>query len=324
MNVYNLSRNFWNWAFENPDKIKPNHSALYFFAIEHCNRLGWKEKFGFPTSMAMEAVGIKSYNTFITTLKELVDYGFVKMIEKSKNQYSANIIALSEFDKADDKALDEAMIKHTTKQSESTVQSTSESIDSINKQTYNTTNIQTYKSTEAEASNEFSEKETENPQSQIDDTLSVNPETKEAKKVAPKKVTEILHIPEDFISLWNDWTEYRKLRKFKPYAGLKYEQMAVDKLLELSGCDPIIASKILQNTFTNNYQGFFPLKENQNGNSNTAQSNSNSGNATGHGFKNTGKVSARTVLAKRLADQNQNKFSDSDGRNFTVDAEIVN
>lgn len=62
----------------------------------------------------------------------------------------------------------------------------------------------------------------------------------------------------------------------------------------------------------------------QNGNSNTGQSNSNSGNATGHGFKNTGKVSARTVLAKRLADQNQNKFSDSDGGNFTVDAEIVN
>jgi len=110
--------------------IKPNHTALYFFAIEHCNRLGWKEKFGFPTTMAMEAIGIKSYNTYINTLNDLVEYGFIKMIEKSKNQYSANIIALSNNDKALNKALDKALIKHSTKQSESTVQS----IDSIDKQ----------------------------------------------------------------------------------------------------------------------------------------------------------------------------------------------
>lgn len=38
------------------------------------------------------------------------------MIEKSKNQYSANIIALSNYDKALDKALDKAMIKHKWKQ----------------------------------------------------------------------------------------------------------------------------------------------------------------------------------------------------------------
>lgn len=46
------------------------------------------------------------------------------MIEKSKNQYSSNIIALSFFNKAPDKApnnaLDKALIKHTTKQGEST------------------------------------------------------------------------------------------------------------------------------------------------------------------------------------------------------------
>lgn len=130
MNSYELSRSWFDFCFENPEKIKPNHTALYFFAIEHCNRLGWKEKFGFPTTMAMEAVGIKSYNTFINTLKDLVDFGFIIMIEKSKNQYSANIIALSKFNKALDKALDKALIKHGTKQSESTEQS----IDSIDKQ----------------------------------------------------------------------------------------------------------------------------------------------------------------------------------------------
>lgn len=143
MDIYSLSRSFWDYSFENPDKIKPNHIAMYFFAIEHCNRLGWKEKFGFPTTMVMDAISIKSYNTFIKTLNELVEFGFIKMIEKSKNQYSSNIIALSKLCKANDKALDKAVIKHSTKQLKSTVQSN----DSIDIQLYNDTNLQYNKDT---------------------------------------------------------------------------------------------------------------------------------------------------------------------------------
>ena len=129
MNSYKLSRSFVDFSFENPSKIKPNHYALYFFSIEHCNRLGWKKEFGLPTTMTMEAIGIKSYNTYIKTFNELIEYGFFKLIERSKNQYSSNIIELSYFNKALDKALDKAFIKHATKREESTQQS----IDSINK-----------------------------------------------------------------------------------------------------------------------------------------------------------------------------------------------
>lgn len=129
MNSYELSRKWFDWSFENPEKISPNHCALYFFAIEHCNRLGWREKFGFPTEMAKDAIGIKSYNTYIKTLNDLVEWGFIIMIERSKNQYSSNIIALSNFNKALNKTLDKAIVKHVTKQGEST----SESICSINK-----------------------------------------------------------------------------------------------------------------------------------------------------------------------------------------------
>jgi hypothetical protein len=135
LDYFKLMRNFWDWAFENPEIIKPNHCALFAFIVEHCNRLGWKHKFGLPTTMAMEAIGIKSYNTYINTMNELVDFGLIEMIERSKNQYSANIVALLNFDKALDKALDKAFIKHTTKQRQSTSQSNS----SIDKQD---TNIQ--------------------------------------------------------------------------------------------------------------------------------------------------------------------------------------
>ena len=119
MNGYELSRKWFDWSFENPERINPNHTALYFFIIEHCNRLGWKEKFGLPTTMAKEAIGIRSYNTYINTLNDLVEFGFINLIEKSKNQYSSNIVALSNFNKAPNKALDKALIKHGTKQGES-------------------------------------------------------------------------------------------------------------------------------------------------------------------------------------------------------------
>jgi len=137
MNIFELNRTFWDFAFSNPEKIKPNHCAIYYFALEHCNRLGWKQKFGFPTSMVLEATGIKSYSVYKKTFDELVEYGFFEVIEYSKNQYSSNIIALKENYKAPIKALDNAFIKHLSKQDESISQST-DSIDiqdTINKNT---------------------------------------------------------------------------------------------------------------------------------------------------------------------------------------------
>lgn len=134
MNSYELSRAFFDWSFENPEKITPTHVAMYFFIIEHCNRLGWKEKFGLPTTMVKEAIGIKNFRTYTNTLNELVEWGFIIMIEKSKNQYSSNIIAIAKNTiarakaptKAPTKALDKALQKHHTKHCKS--------IDSIDKQ----------------------------------------------------------------------------------------------------------------------------------------------------------------------------------------------
>jgi hypothetical protein len=115
MNNYELSRQFWDWAFENPEAVRPIHAAVYFFAIEHCNRLGWKKKFGFPSQMTMDAIGVKKYQTYIKAFRELIDWGFINLIEQSKNQYSSNIISLNyampKKSKAQDRALDKAMAK---------------------------------------------------------------------------------------------------------------------------------------------------------------------------------------------------------------------
>ena len=121
MNSYELSRAFIDYAFENPDKINPTHYAIYFFAIEHCNRLGWKRKFGLPSQMVMEAIGVKNWRTYIKCFNDLVEFGFIEVIEKSKNQYSSNIIAIVKNTKATTKALDKALQKHSTKQGKSIV-----------------------------------------------------------------------------------------------------------------------------------------------------------------------------------------------------------
>lgn len=120
MNWYDLSRAWFEYSFNNPEKINPWHSAVYFFAIEHCNRLWWKEKFWFPSQMVMEAVWIRNWRTYSKYLQDLVEWGFIEMIEKSKNQYSSNIIAIVKNTKATTKALDKALSKHSTKHSQST------------------------------------------------------------------------------------------------------------------------------------------------------------------------------------------------------------
>lgn len=116
MNGYELSRDYFDFSFENPEKIKPLHTAIYFFAIEHCNRLGWKESFGFPSQMVMEAIGVKNWKTYSKGLTDLVNWGFIDMIEISRNQYSSNIIALVKNTKANTKALDKALSNHSRKQ----------------------------------------------------------------------------------------------------------------------------------------------------------------------------------------------------------------
>jgi len=124
MNGYELSRNWFDFCFDNPEKIKPIHSAIFYFAVGHCNRLGWKEKFGFPSQMTMEALGIKNWRTYSKAFNNLVDWGFFIIIQRSKNQYSSNIISLSAYvknTKALDKARSKHIQKHTTKQGQSTV-----------------------------------------------------------------------------------------------------------------------------------------------------------------------------------------------------------
>ena len=331
MNIYDLSRKFWDFAFENPDKIKPNHGAMYFFAIEHCNRLGWKEKFGFPTVMAMEAIGIKSYNTFINTLKDLVEYGFIEMIEKSKNQYSSNIIALSNFNEAHIKALDKALMKHGTKQSESTEQSTGESIDSINKQIYNNTNLPINNNIEREIQ-EFPNEQISGQEEVEQEFLKPSGET--PKKVAQKKGSKTekkYFTASDFKKMLldfeveekdaDDWINVRRQKR------AVFTKNAID--LVLAECEKYnfsfpeaIKASALYGWQGFEYEWYLNKQKNQNGNGNHQSANNGltkgSGNTITKSTQVSGKVSASAFIAGELE-----KFTSrsSEGGAFTFDVE---
>lgn len=120
MDWYTLSRQWFDFAFENPEKIKSEHAAIYFLACEQWNRFWQKEKFGFPSYFSMEVSWIKNHKTYQKYFKDLVQWGFIKVIQESKNQHSSCIIALVKNDEALTKALDKANAMHLPKHMQGT------------------------------------------------------------------------------------------------------------------------------------------------------------------------------------------------------------
>jgi hypothetical protein len=110
MNGYELSRVWFAYTYNHPDKFSPIDTALYFWIIEVFNRARWSEKIYLPSGQAMQHIGCKSYKAYINSFNKLEAEGFIKVVERSKNQYTANIIALV----SNAKALTEASTKATT------------------------------------------------------------------------------------------------------------------------------------------------------------------------------------------------------------------
>lgn len=79
-----------------------------------------------------------------------------------------------------------------------------------------------------------------------------------------------------FAVAWHEWTEYRKERKLPKYVprGLK---MLFKKLIRESADDVTTAIAMIEQSMEQNYQGIFPLKNQQNGlaKGNTAGSGKN-------------------------------------------------
>jgi hypothetical protein len=107
MNGYQLTRQWFEWRFNNPGKLSSAHAELYFYIVDRWNYFGQKSEFGLPRMHTMEVLSIGSRNTYKKIFNDLIEHGFIKLIRESSNQYHhASIIALSKFDQAPDTPLD--------------------------------------------------------------------------------------------------------------------------------------------------------------------------------------------------------------------------
>ena len=91
---YSLTRDWFNFAANNYGKVSPTDGILFLYIVDLCNRLNWKPQFGIPTTGAMEAIGVKSWRAYNKALHNLIEFGFIRMVQPSTNQYTANIIAI--------------------------------------------------------------------------------------------------------------------------------------------------------------------------------------------------------------------------------------
>jgi len=72
---------------------------------------------------------------------------------------------------------------------------------------------------------------------------------------------------ENFLKFWKAWKEYKKTEHKFNYKSVLSEQAALKKLCELSSGKEDIALKIIGNSISNGWQGFFAVEKKQNGSS---------------------------------------------------------
>lgn len=205
----------------------------------------WVEWFKCPYDLAMQGACIGNKNTYYKCLEELQ---FYKLIEYKKgiNNYKAPLIKLIQL--YDSEPLTEQV---SVPQSEPLSAPQYEPLSVLlNKNTYKliTYNFETINLKQKEV-NLF-----------LESILPIKYEEEKRKKVPLKKEIEL---PFEFIEIWDLWLEYRVAKKITKYASDKFEQMAINKLLKYSNSNPIIAKKIIEESITNSWTGFFELKNNE-------------------------------------------------------------
>jgi hypothetical protein len=252
---YELSRDWFDFCFENPDLVNPTHTAIYFFCIEHCNRLGWKNKFGLPTQMAMDAIGVKNWRTYIKSFNDIVDWGFIQLIQKSKNQYSSNIIAIVKNTKALSKA---NTIANTEASTEAAIVKNTKALSKAN------TIANTEASTEAaivKNTKALSKAIQKHSQKQRKSIAHINKQLKPNNNLNNKTENDFdfSFVEVDFEKVFFDWLEYKKQRK-ESYKSQKSLQACYNNLKELSGGDSETANTIVEKSMANNWAGLFELK----------------------------------------------------------------
>lgn len=216
--MFNYFNYFYQWIEENPDKVDPYITAVYFALLNRANKSGWKDKFAIILIDLQETCGINSRTTMLKTLAKLEEFGFLQTVSTTQNQYKNRVICLP---------LNEKHLESTWKPNEKHVKTT---------WTHNKT-IKDYKDFKDLEDNYPDSNESNPVQIQTDSIQLYTPEP-EKKKVAPKKkdhrFSESIYANDIdlFIEHWNQ-TEtartYPETDPIKVYTTLKNSSDASSK-----------------------------------------------------------------------------------------------
>lgn len=108
---------------------------------------------------------------------------------------------------------------------------------------------------------------------------------KSNKARARAREEQFSFIAPEYRETFNRWIKYKRERK-ESYKTAESVKECYDRLVNLSGNDPVTADLIVKQSMANNWAGLFELKQNkQNGNNSSSQDRKNFGTSEGISFK---------------------------------------
>lgn len=99
MNTFNLSRNWFNFVYENPKRVRAVHTAVYFFILDVHNRSGRREIFPISIPTLMSVISVHDKHTIYSVIDDLVEFGVLKIHQKGKNQFHPTLMSIIETQK---------------------------------------------------------------------------------------------------------------------------------------------------------------------------------------------------------------------------------
>lgn len=251
MNGYDLSRQWFDFAFEKTE-CKVQHTAIYMWIIELNNRLGWKSQFGLPTGATMEGLSIGDKRTYLNAIKDLQEWGFIKVVKEAKNQFQSCIIEIchSEITPAKTTALDTALSRQNTDTTHDTTHGGTPIVKPLNNETFKLLNNKTNGGSALIEIEEVFEqavlKETKTP-------------SKVPRKVSPPGFEFNIPLPFDtveFAEAWADWAKFRIEVRKKLTASTTKAQLT--QLSKQPSEETAIA--MIRRSIEKGWQGLFELK----------------------------------------------------------------
>lgn len=86
MNYIHQCKNFWQ--IQEDESLSPHEIALYFYLLEICNRLNWRDEFKRNNAKIQADLGIKSYDKLSAIRKRLREVG---LLDFETQNGSANV-----------------------------------------------------------------------------------------------------------------------------------------------------------------------------------------------------------------------------------------